>query len=191
MLVALLLFLTIEHADPLEAAYAVNVAYGEPVIHPYLATSHYITHYFDYKSASLYVRDHLKKDDIVVTAWERLVPYVYIGRVDYNIYFYEDDLKRAGFFEEKGAEPYIGNGGICGISFFKKFLDIAIKENKTVWVVAPNYSYFKDRQRELVYDRITQSKDFSDFLKAHSKSLVYVGKDSVTQVYRFAPDNYR
>jgi len=185
------LFFTLEHANPFEASHVVNVSYGEKVIEPYLMTSHRATHYFDYRDSGYYIRQHLGKDDVVITAFERFIPYIYIGKVNYNVYMPEEEVTDEKFFfnEENSpqSDPYIESGAICSVKILKKVITKFTKQKKTVWIITPNYSRLRGKQSDFVNESNGLYKGFYDFLKTYSGSLVYISKDNIIEVYRIMP----
>lgn len=191
LLVALFLWATLEHANILEAYHTVNVAYGEQVIHPYLITSHRTTHYFDYKGTGDYVRTHMNKDDLVITAFERLLLYSYIGQVDYNVYMPEEKVVNPdGLFNEKNSfysDPYIANGAICSVDILKEVISKNLKRGKSIWIVTPNYQRLVGKQREFVNECRQLYKGFYELLNSYRKYLVYVSKDNIIEAYRITP----
>ncbi|MBI5144900.1 MAG: glycosyltransferase family 39 protein [Candidatus Omnitrophica bacterium] len=190
---AILLLSTLEHATPQEAWRLTNLHYGQPVIHPYLATSPYLTHYFDYKSAANFVKVNLKEGDLVLTTFERLVPYFYIGQVDYNIYFYEDKAMAFGDFSEKagpGSDPYLESGGICSLARLKEFIKDNLRQNRRIWLITPNYTRLKDTNEKVVKERLDLYQDFFVFLNYNPQALAYVAQDNLTEVYEFNTTNF-
>ena len=185
-----ILLFSLEHANPVEAYKAVNVNYGQPVIEPYIFTSHRLTHYFDERSAAEFVKAHMNKDDIVI-AQERLVQYYYIGKLDYYLYFlYGDEFSVTGaeVIEKKTADSdiYIRCGAIFSLGGLKEVLDKNIKQNRTVWLIIHNYSRLKYPQRTFTQELRDGYSNLYAFLKIHPDSLKFVAKDNLTEVYRFS-----
>lgn len=189
-LATIFLLFTLEHATPLEAYRVVNIAYGEPVIEPYLATSHHLTHYFDEKSAAEYVKTHKHKDDIIIV-YERVVQYYYLGKFDYRLCFSEElNLPIHQEIIEGGRGDIYTNcgGAIRTARALTEFISKNIKQNKVIWLVVHNYSRLKSPQRKFVVElRDIYYKDLYVFLRKHANFLTFVAKDNLTEVYRFTP----
>lgn len=131
----------------------------------------------DHKGAGLFLRPLLQKEDVVI-AMDATEQMYYLGRVDYWLRDWRDAKGFAFISEGKRKDV---DAGAEILYDFKGFLEVLCGSQKPVWIItSAEVSGYR-------YKNLFVPPEVWLFLESHPENREWVGKDGLTEVYRFAP----
>ncbi|HEY8518636.1 MAG TPA: glycosyltransferase family 39 protein [Gammaproteobacteria bacterium] len=133
--------------------------------------------YPDYQGPAAFVRAAADGDDLII-AFDSREYYDYVGRLDYWLRSsgYEDQS-----YEEAGRirDLYLSTPLVADLPTLESVLGVP---DRTKWIIVADW---------LLGDGTALDEDIKRFLRNHRDRIVYVGRDGVTNVYRFDPPDAR
>ncbi len=131
----------------------------------------------DHESLGLYVKNNIKKDDIVI-AIHMVFQYLYVGKVDYWLFTGGPGTWDA--WEKKGnkwREFYLGSEWINSLEKLKRIIKEKMTEGKRIWIITSP----SENNPAHINNNIRQ------FLNKNKDKVLWISRDGIGKVYLFTP----
>jgi len=124
----------------------------------------------DYKNVSAYIKERMHPEDMVISM-EEVVPYYYIGRLDY-LWIPQDR-------EKISQHQFAGTGVVKRLPFATLQNILHENQNRTMWMVFD----------ELRVRKVTKNAKVLAFLEQLNECTVFTGNDKRTKAQKFTMKN--
>ncbi len=170
----LLVFLLVGDIKPSAVSEVVFRDHQTPIRNDIITTSGRYFHY-DHRSTGLYVRDHLRQDDLVI-AMHMIFQYLYAGRVDYWLFSGGTGTWDAWeLVDGEWREFYLGVPWINNREKLEAVINESLASGRRVWLIT-SFSAIRD-------DHINRS--LQEFLAENENRTAWLGRDGLSRALLF------
>jgi len=170
----LLVFLLVGDIKPAAITEVVFRDHQTPIKNDIITTSGRHFHY-DHRSAGLYVRDHLREDDLVI-AMHMLFQYLYAGRVDYWLFSGGPGTWDAWeLVDGEWREFYLGVPWINKREQLEEIIEETLSRGNRVWLLTSPSAVREDHI----------NRPLQDFLQDNVNRTRWLGRDGMSRALLF------